>query len=183
MKPNTTRKLPVKSREMLLERQRAYAAAYRERHREWIKLANRVYRREYPERTRTATRKWREKNRDQAIAYVKDWTQRNHARFSAMVANWKARNRERVNRRARRDNAKVRAMFMQRIPQWADSTAIDAIYARCVEINRSTGIRHEVDHIIPLRGKRVSGLHVAENLQVIPKALNLTKSNNFTLGE
>ena len=38
---------------------------------------------------------------------------------------------------------------------------------------------HHVDHIIPLHGKLVSGLHVESNLQVITQAANCTKSNKY----
>lgn len=45
--------------------------------------------------------------------------------------------------------------------------------------NQSTGIEWHVDHIIPLKGKEVSGLHIWSNLQVIPKIINLKKGNKL----
>jgi 5-methylcytosine-specific restriction endonuclease McrA len=46
-------------------------------------------------------------------------------------------------------------------------------------LNKSTGVQWHVDHIIPLQGKNVSGLHVPENLQVIQGSLNIKKGNRF----
>jgi hypothetical protein len=59
-----------------------------------------------------------------------------------------------------------------RVPKWADNEKIDEIYR-----NKPKG--YEVDHIIPLNGKIVSGLHVHNNLQYLSKEDNKIKSNKF----
>lgn len=68
-------------------------------------------------------------------------------------------------------NAHKKAIKL-RTPKWADLAAIVQVYKRCPE-------GHQVDHVIPLRGEVVSGLHVAENLQYLPAAENRAKSNKF----
>lgn len=60
---------------------------------------------------------------------------------------------------------------------WADPAAIAAIYAEARRLTVDTGVPHHVDHIIPLKGERVSGLHVESNLRVLPRRDNILKSN------
>lgn len=70
-------------------------------------------------------------------------------------------------------SARYRARLLEAIPPWADLDKIKQIYARCPE-------GHHVDHIIPLKGVNVCGLHVESNLQYLTAEENLKKSNKFT---
>lgn len=74
---------------------------------------------------------------------------------------------------------KRRAARKNRTPPWANLDAIRELYDRAAWLTRRTKKPHHVDHIIPLQGKRVSGLHVAENLRVVPAAENARKYNHF----
>lgn len=69
--------------------------------------------------------------------------------------------------------AKYKAAKLDRIPVWADLQEISAFYAKCPE-------GYHVDHIIPLQGDLVSGLHVINNLQYLTAYDNMSKSNTFT---
>jgi hypothetical protein len=63
---------------------------------------------------------------------------------------------------------------LQRLPTWADKSAIKDFYLNCPE-------GYHVDHVIPLQGKIVSGLHVLENLQYLPAKENMSKGNKFSV--
>ena len=72
-----------------------------------------------------------------------------------------------------------RAQKRNAMPAWADRAAIVAIYTEAKARRKATGQDWHVDHIIPLCGKNVCGLHVAENLRIILARDNLRKSNKF----
>lgn len=65
-----------------------------------------------------------------------------------------------------------KAMKLARVPKWADLGKIKEIYANCPK-------GHHVDHIIPLQGALVSGLHIENNLQYLTAEDNLKKHNKF----
>lgn len=64
-------------------------------------------------------------------------------------------------------------------PPWADIGEIESIYRLARLLSDRTGVRHHVDHYYPLRGAQVSGLHVANNLRVIPALDNARKKNRY----
>lgn len=77
-------------------------------------------------------------------------------------------------------NARKReADKLRATPAWADLAAIEEFYVLREQMTAETGVLHHVDHIIPLRGRSVCGLHVPCNLQVIPAAANLAKGNRL----
>jgi hypothetical protein len=77
------------------------------------------------------------------------------------------------------DSASRRSSLINAIPNWADKKAIKKIYEDCILIYANTGVRHEVDHVVPLRGATVTGLHIASNLQIIKASDNRRKSNKY----
>jgi len=68
--------------------------------------------------------------------------------------------------------AKYRAHKTNALPSWADEKEIRLIYKNC-----PAGL--EVDHIIPLQGELISGLHVPWNMQYLTRSENARKSNSF----
>ena len=84
---------------------------------------------------------------------------------------------------ARASGARRRAAELQRTPPWADHEAIRRVYQQAQEAALETGLSYHVDHIIPLQGRLVSGLHVHNNLQVLTALENSRKHNRFEVSE
>jgi hypothetical protein len=76
-------------------------------------------------------------------------------------------------------NAKRRASELRAFVSWSDLKKIEAIYEERDRLTKLHGVEYHVDHIIPLQGKSVCGLHVHTNLRVIPASENLSKKNSF----
>lgn len=77
------------------------------------------------------------------------------------------------------NKARRRAIRRNATPNWANYSAIQQVYADARVLSDDLGVSFEVDHIIPLRGKLVCGLHWEGNLQIIPANDNRKKSNKF----
>lgn len=98
-------------------------------------------------------------------------------------ANLKNREWSKRNRPSRNANqARYVYAKLKRTPKWLTDEHFEQIkkfYELSKQKETETGIKHNVDHIIPLRGKTVSGLHVPWNLAVIPASENFKKLNKY----
>ena len=112
---------------------------------------------------------WR--NSNNRIEYHAKYREKNKEKIKQYFVN--SRHISAKNRSIRR------ARLLQRTPQWLTTTdlfEIECIYKYCGAL-RNAGLKYEVDHIIPLAGKEMSGFHVPTNLQVISMFDNRQKAN------
>lgn len=75
---------------------------------------------------------------------------------------------------------RYRAKKLNSNVSWANDESIKLIYQEAVRKTEETGTQYDVDHIIPLQGENVSGLHVEGNLRVMLHTDNCSKQNIFT---
>jgi len=108
----------------------------------------------------------------------KVWYEANKDRKQKLSKIWKITNKDKVAGYT----AKRRAAKLNAIPSWfgeLDELVLSEAYSLAKHREELTGVKWHVDHIVPLQGKLVSGLHCADNIQVITAAENLSKSNKW----
>lgn len=102
--------------------------------------------------------------------YIKRWATRNSDIVKRKRKEYVEQNREKVRVYYRSKCARRRARKLSATPPWVDNKTMNLIYKNCPK-------GYHVDHIIPLNGINVSGLHVPWNLQYLPAIENLIKGN------
>lgn len=152
-----SRQYKASERDAILSKQRAKYLAERESE----ALRAKAYRARNLDRLLAQVRRYKAENRSAVLAYRKQHHLNNPHLYRAQAMKRKA--------------AKLLAT-----PSWADEAAIKAIYQDACRIERETGVPQHVDHIVPLLGKSVCGLHVPWNLRVIPAVENVRKGNRFS---
>lgn len=152
-----------------------------------IKIRQHAYKLANPDRVKASKNKWIQNNPDYIASYYKN----NTSKIKARTKIWKNANPERVkasNAASVKANptamnaatAKRRSAKLQRTPKWLTYLQFEHVkmlYEAASAMTKETGVEFNVDHIVPLQGKNVSGLHVPWNLQVLPKKENCNKGN------
>ncbi len=136
------------------------------------------HRQENIENLRAKQRDSYKANSEKRVAGVLKARKNHWANFVAYQQKYAAENPEKV----RAWDAIKRANRSQRVPKWLSALQkqeIENFYWLARDLEMVTGEHYQVDHIVPLNGKTVSGLHVPWNLQVLPADVNLRKSNKF----
>ena len=137
--------------------------AWRKANPEKLAEQNKRYSKKYPEKLVAKSIKWRDKDPEHAAQIAKQSRLKNKARITANKMHYKATK-------------------LNRTPAWLtdfDKLKIKCIYSVAAMLTRENKEAWHVDHIIPLNGKLVSGLHVPSNLWFIKGEENRTKNNKF----
>lgn len=135
-------------------------------------------------------------NKEKLKAYTAKHREENRERKRFTDNEWKKRNKETVKRQRRETakrnlgtvyarNARHRAARINRLPVWQsdfERLVIKIVYDEARKMSDKGDVNYHVDHMIPMQGKLVSGLHCLSNLQIITATENLKKSNSYVAG-
>jgi hypothetical protein len=154
----------LKHKEKVLQRSMKWYAENKE-----VKLAQGVsWRASNKDRVKKNVRRWAAANPEKIAETQKKSHLKHKEKYDIVGRAWRVANREKLTAYV----IKRHATQLQRTPPWYNHSDVVAIY-------KEAKPGYHIDHIVPLQGKNVSGLHWHHNLQVLPAAENISKSNKF----
>jgi hypothetical protein len=125
------------------------------------------------EASKEAGRRYYEKNREEMLAKAASQSPADRRRYRNA---WKLRNPDEAQAMSNAYKRRTR----HATPKWLTSgqrKQISEIYLAARQLTKTTGVKYTVDHIEPLRGANVCGLHVPWNLQILTHEANCRKNN------
>lgn len=157
------------------------------------KLARKRYCKKNPEKIKILQKKYWEKNKTKLLISNNNRYHTNKIEYLAKVRDYREKNREKTRLSSklwREANPEKRSVMnrnreaskLKAVPPWLledefNQFVIEEAYHLAKLRTETTGIKYHVDHIAPLRSKLVCGLHIWNNLQVIPAIDNIKKGN------
>lgn len=120
------------------------------------------------EEVRQTSEDWRRRNRNKVCGYAKIYRCRHLTKVKERIKQWRNKNPLRV----REHQANRRCSKLKATLKWVNRKEIQMMYLNCPK-------GYEVDHIVPLQGKMVCGLHVPWNLQYLTREENSRKHNTW----
>lgn len=168
----------LKNAEAIKERSRNWSAcnkdrksasdkAYREQNKDSIRAAKRNYQARTKDQHLERARKSRAKNLASYRSREASYRERNRAECNARIKAWKKANPDAVAFHS----GTRRAAELKALPKWANLSTIAEIY------KTANALGLTVDHVVPLLGKHVCGLHCEQNMQLLTRSENSRKNN------
>lgn len=173
--PNKVRESRNKSVAANPERTKESKDKYAQKNKAKIAVKRSEYKKNNKEKIAISSKLYREKNLDACTKREREYRKKNPEIYREKGRRFQKNNPSKIVAYCAKYNASKR----NAMPAWANAFFIEGAYRLAKLRTKMLGNKWEVDHIVPLQSKFVSGLHCEANLQVIPSTLNKSKSNRY----